>query len=83
VAVPSFLTGYATLDVILSEAQEGFTEQMTRTSALYLSAVVFSSMGFRDIAPTSDLNRIVVMSQMLGGLIFIAAVIRIFSAPLR
>ena len=78
VAVPLFLTGYAAFYVILSEAQGGFTEQLTRTSALYFSVVVFSSVGFGDIAPTSDLNRIVVTSQMLAGLVFIAAVIRIF-----
>ena len=78
VAVPLFLTGYAALYVILSEAQGGFTEQLTRTSALYFSIVVFSSVGFGDIAPKSDLNRMIVSSQMLGGLIFIGLVIRLF-----
>ena len=56
VAAPLFLTGYAALYVILSQAQGGFTEQMTRTSALYFSVVVFSSVGFGDIAPTSELE---------------------------
>jgi hypothetical protein len=78
VATPLFLTGYAALYVILSQAQGGFTEQLTRTSALYFSVVVFSSVGFGDIAPKSDLNRIVVTSQMLGGLVFIAMVVRLF-----
>jgi voltage-gated potassium channel len=78
VAVPLFLAGYAALYVVLSEAQGGFTEPLTRTSALYFSVVVFSSVGFGDIAATSDLNRIVVMSQMLAGLAFIATVIRVF-----
>ena len=78
VAVPLFLTGYSALYVILSEGRGGFTEQLTRTSALYFSVVVFSSVGFGDIAPTSDLNRIAVMSQMLAGLVFIATVIRLF-----
>ena len=78
VAVPLFLTGYAALYVVLSQAQGGFTEEITRTSALYFTVVVFSSVGFGDIAPTSDLNRIVVMSQMLAGLVFLAMVIRLF-----
>ena len=78
VAVPLFLTGYAALYVILSQTQGGFTEQMTRTSALYFSVVVFSSVGFGDIAPKSDLNRLVVTSQMLAGLVFIATVVRVF-----
>ncbi len=78
VAAPLFLTGYAALYVILSQSQGGFTEQLTRTSALYFSVVVFSSVGFGDIAPISNLNRIVVTSQMLGGLVFIAIVVRLF-----
>ena len=78
VAAPLFLTGYATLYVILSETQGGFTEQLTRTSALYFSVVVFSSVGFGDIAPKSELNRLVVTSQMLAGLVFIATVVRLF-----
>ena len=78
VAVPLFLTGYATLYLALSQAQGGFNEQMTRTSALYFTVVVFSSVGFGDIAPKSDLNRLVVTSQMLADLIFLAVVIRLF-----
>jgi voltage-gated potassium channel len=83
VAVPLFLTGYAALYVNLSEAQGGFTEEMTRTSALYFSVVVFSSVGFGDIAPTSDLNRLVVTSQMLAGLVFLATVVRLFFGASR
>ena len=78
VAAPLFLTGYAALYVILSESIGGFTEQLTRTSALYFSVVVFSSVGFGDIAPKSDLNRLVVTSQMLADLVFIATVVRVF-----
>ena len=83
VAVPLFLTGYAALYVNLSEAQGGFTEEMTRTSALYFSVVVFSSVGFGDIAPTSDLNRLVVTSQMLAGLVFLATIVRLFFGASR
>jgi voltage-gated potassium channel len=78
VAAPLFITGYAALYLILSQAHGGFTEQLTRTSALYFSVVVFSSVGFGDIVPKSDLNRLVVTSQMLAGLIFLAVVIRLF-----
>ena len=77
VAVPLFLVGYAALYVILSQ-QGGFTERLNRTSALYFSVTIFSSVGFGDIAATSDLNRMVVTSQMLAGLIILAAVVRVF-----
>ena len=83
VTAPLFLTGYAALYAILSESQGGFTEPMTRTSALYFSVVVFSSVGFGDIAPQSDLNRLVVTSQMLAGLIFIGIVVRLFFGASR
>jgi voltage-gated potassium channel len=83
VAAPLFFTGYAALYVVLSQTQGGFTEQLTRTSALYFSVVVFSSVGFGDIAPKSDLNRLVVTSQMLAGLVFIAIVVRLFFGASR
>ena len=83
VAAPLFLTGYAALYVILSESQGGFTEPMTRTSALYFAVVVFSSVGFGDIAPKSDLTRLIVTSQMLAGLVFIATVVRLFFGASR
>ncbi|MET0693402.1 MAG: potassium channel family protein [Propionibacteriaceae bacterium] len=83
VAVPVFLTGYAVLYYVLSREGGGFTEPLTRTSALYFAVVVFGSVGFGDITPTSDLNRIVVMSQVLAGLAFIAVAIRIFFAASR
>jgi voltage-gated potassium channel len=78
VAAPLFLTGYAALYLILSESSGGFNEQLTRTSALYFTVVVFSSVGFGDIVPTTDLNRLLVTSQMLAGLIFVAIVARLF-----
>lgn len=82
VAVPLFLVGYAALYVILSQ-QGGFTERLTRTSALYFSVTIFSSVGFGDIAATSDLNRMVVTSQMLAGLVILAAVVRLFFGASR
>jgi voltage-gated potassium channel len=78
VAAPLFITGYAALYVILSESVGGFTEQLTRTSALYFTVVVFSSVGFGDITPKSDVSRLVVTSQMLADLVFVAVVVRLF-----
>jgi voltage-gated potassium channel len=78
VAALLLITGYAALYVVLSQPQGSFTEQLTRTSALYFSVTVFSSVGFGDIVPKSELNRLVVTSQMLAGLLFIATVVRVF-----
>src|SRR4029453_9936498 len=46
-----------------------FSETLSRTDALYFTVTVFSTVGFGDIVPKSELARIVTMSQMLTGLI--------------
>lgn len=83
IVAPFFLTGYATVYVVLSRTPGAFTEQLSRTGALYFAIVVFGSVGFGDITPTHDLTRAVVASQVLGGLVFIAFVVRIFFAASR
>jgi len=83
VAVPLFLTGYAVLYLLVSRGGEGFSQPLTRTSALYFAVVVFSSVGFGDITPTTDTNRIIVMTQILGGIVFVAVAIRLFFAVSR
>jgi voltage-gated potassium channel len=80
VAVPLFLTGYALLYLLLARAGFGFSEELTRTSALYFTVVVFGSVGFGDITPTTDVSRIVVMSQIMGGVAFLAVAVRLFLA---
>jgi voltage-gated potassium channel len=78
VAAMLLITGYAALYVALSQSDGGFSEQLTRSSGLYFSVVVFSTVGFGDIAPRSDLDRLVVTSQILVDVVFIAAVARVF-----
>ena len=51
VVVPFFLCVFAAIYVLMSEANSAnFTEPLTRTGALYLSIVVFGTVGFGDIA---------------------------------
>jgi len=59
------------------------TEERIRTSALFFAVPVFGSMGFGDVTPTSDLSRIIVMTQVVGGLAFLAVALRIFFAASR
>lgn len=82
--VPFFLCSYATVYVVLSQGNvENFSEPLSRTSALYFAIVVFGTVGFGDIFPTADLTRIIVSSQILGSLIFIALVVRVFAAATK
>ena len=50
---------------------------MSRTDSLYFTVTVFATVGFGDIAPRTELARLVVMSQMLFGLIAFGLVARL------
>jgi hypothetical protein len=50
---------------------------LTRTDALYFTVTVFSTVGFGDIAPKSEVARVVLIVQMLGDLAVLGAGIRI------
>ena len=50
---------------------------MTRSSALYFTVTVFSTVGFGDITAKTDVARLVVTVQMLADLAVVAVVIRL------
>lgn len=84
IAVPFFLTIYAAAYVTLSEFSPGsFSQPLNRTGGLYYSIVTFGTVGYGDIAPVTDLARIIVSTQILGDLVFIALVLRIVSGAAR
>lgn len=72
-AVPLFLILFAAIYFELSvEASANFSqESLTRTDALYLSITIFSTVGFGDITPTSQVARAVVSAQMILDLLII------------
>ena len=83
-AVPFFLTTYAAAYVTLSAISPGsFTQPLNRAGGLYFSIVTFGTVGYGDIAPVSDLARMLVSSQVLGDLVFIALVLRIVATASR
>lgn len=60
-----------------------YSEAMTRLDALYFSVTMFATVGFGDIAPVTDLARVITVLQMVGNLIFIGVVARVlFGAAL-
>ena len=78
VGVPMLLLVFASVYVQIETSQpNSFSETLSRTDALYFAVTVFSTVGFGDIAPKSELARIVTMSQMLTGLIVLGLVAKV------
>lgn len=63
------IVGFASTYVaITNSVPDAFTEPLSHTDALYFTTTVFATVGFGDIAPRTELARIVVTVQMLVGL---------------
>ena len=77
-STPMFLLVFSAAYVILSlNDSEAFSEPLSRSDSIYFTVTVFSTVGFGDIAPKSELARIVTMSQMLVGLIVLGLVAKV------
>ncbi len=76
--IPLFLVVFAWIYLTMSASSPAaFGEHLTRTSALYFTVTVFSTVGFGDITPKTDPARIVAMVQMLSDLAVLAVVVRL------
>ncbi len=83
--IPFFLVIFAWVYFTLDKSQpSAFGAHLTRSSCLYFTVTVFSTVGFGDITPKTDLARLLVTVQMLLDLAVIAAVVRlVFGAATR
>jgi voltage-gated potassium channel len=78
VLVPLILLLFALAHYLIEVAYPGsYSEAMTRLDSLYYSVTMFATVGFGDIAPVTDLARIISMLQMLANLIFLGVVARV------
>jgi voltage-gated potassium channel len=78
VGLPLLLLLFASTYVVIDRnAPQSFTEELSRTDALYFTVTVFATVGFGDIAPLTDVARIVTMIQMLMGLIAVGLIAKI------
>jgi hypothetical protein len=78
VIIPLFLLAFAWIYLTLSNSNPSmFGSRMDRTTALYFTVTIFSTVGFGDITPHTDMARAVTTVQMLSDLVVLAVVVRL------
>jgi voltage-gated potassium channel len=79
VIIPLFLVFFAWiyLNMSNSDTQTFTSGAMSHMTALYFTVTVFSTVGFGDITPHTDLARLVTTVQMIADLAVIAIVVRL------
>jgi len=78
VVIPLFLVFFAWIYVTMSNSDPAtFHTAMDKSTALYFTVTVFSTVGFGDIAPRTDLARLTTAVQMLADLVVVAVVVRL------
>ncbi len=83
--IPLFLVLFSWIYLTLSRSDPAaFGGPMSRVTALYFTVTVFSTVGFGDITPRTDVARLVTTVQMMADLAVLALVVRlILSAASR
>jgi voltage-gated potassium channel len=78
-SLPLFLLLFAAAYAVLSGSEPAaFTEPLNRVDCLYFVVTVFATVGFGDISAVSELARVLVTVQMVGDLLLIGLVLRVF-----
>ncbi|MFF3836557.1 potassium channel family protein [Streptomyces sp. NPDC001930] len=76
-ALPFFVLLFAAAYYLLDRSSpESFTEAMSRTDALYFTMTVFSTVGFGDITPRTELARLLTTGQMAANFLLIGVAAR-------
>ncbi|MFD3329745.1 potassium channel family protein [Streptomyces sp. NPDC058701] len=83
-AVPLFLVLFAASYFLLAqEVPQSFTESMNRTDALYFTVTVFATVGFGDIAPTTETARALTTVQMIADLFVVGVIAKVLFGAVR
>jgi hypothetical protein len=78
VVLPLFVVVFSWLYLVVSRSTPAaFGIKMSRTTALYFTVTVLSTVGFGDITPKTDPARLLVSAQMVMDLILIAVVVKL------
>jgi voltage-gated potassium channel len=78
VGLPLLLTLFAAAYVWLDNSSpQPFTQPLSRTDSLYFTLTVFTTVGFGDITPVTEIARILTMIQMVVGLVAVGVLARL------
>jgi voltage-gated potassium channel len=78
VLIPLFVVMFSWIYLTMSRSNPGsFSTPMSRSTALYFTITVFSTVGFGDIVPHTDPARLVTSVQMVSDLVLLAVVVRL------
>ncbi len=76
--LPMLLLVFAAIYVVVGrDDPDSFSEVLSRTDALYFTLTVFATVGFGDIAPHSEMARILTMLQMIMDLFAVGVIAKI------
>jgi voltage-gated potassium channel len=78
IVISVFLVAFSSIYLAMShESALTFSQKLDHVQALYFVVTIFSTVGFGDITPRTDVARMVVSVQMLLDLVLIGAVVRL------
>jgi hypothetical protein len=84
VGLPGLLLLFATGYLLMQNSEPAsFNEPLSRTDALYFTVTVFSTVGFGDIVPRTELARLLTMSQILVGVVVVGVVAKVVLGAAR
>ncbi len=79
--IPLFIVLFSWIYLTMSRSDPmAFGGPMSRITALYFTVTVFSTVGFGDITPKTDVARLVTTVQMMADLVVLALVVRLILA---
>ncbi len=79
--IPLFIVLFSWIYLTMSRSDPAaFGGPMSRVTALYFTVTVFSTVGFGDITPKTDVARLVTTVQMMADLVVLALVVRLILA---
>ena len=81
---PLFIVLFASTHYLIAHNYaHSYSQTMTRLDALYFAVTVFTTVGFGDITPVSELARTVTLLQMVGDLLMIFVIARVLFGAVK